>query len=95
MKMTRESGILLLVSAFIGAFGAALLSAGVGLNFATVALVGIIFLYILEHGQDANIVWGLVGIVIGVLIQLVSPAKAPGDSQVLLAGLCVILTLKA
>lgn len=91
--MTRENGILLLLSAFIGAFGAALLSAGVGLNFATVAIVGIIFVYVLQVSKRADIVFGLVGIVIGVLIQLLTPAKAPIDGQLLLAGLALLLSL--
>ena len=63
--MTRESGILLLVSAFIGAFGAALLSAGVGLNFATIAVIAILIIYILKTSPRKDIVYGIVGLIIG------------------------------
>ena len=98
MKLTRENAILLFVSAFIGAFGAALLSAGVGLNFATFATIGIIVVYVLVHGpKDTdryNFIFGLIGIVIGVIIQLATPAKAPVDNQLLLAGLALLLIFK-
>jgi hypothetical protein len=81
------------VSAFIGAFGAALLSAGVGLNFGTVALVGVVCLYVLQLSKRKDIVFGLIGIIIGVLIQIATPAKAPSDNLVLLAGLAALLSL--
>ena len=95
MTMTRENGILLLVSAFVGAFGAALLSAGVGLNFGTFALVVVAGLYILQlskHTQK-DLIFGVIGIVIGVVIQLATPAKAPADSLTLFAGLAALLSL--
>lgn len=92
--MTRENGILLLVSAFIGAFGAALLSAGVGLNFATIAVVAIIIIYALKVAQRADVIYGIVGLVVGVLLQVLTPVKLPVDSVSLLVGFMLLSTLQ-
>ena len=92
--MTRESGILLLVSAFIGAFGAALLSAGVGLNFATIAVIAILIIYILKTSPRKDIVYGIVGLIIGVLLQVLTPIKMPIDNQAVLTGFMLLSTLQ-
>lgn len=95
MTMTRENGVLLLVSAFIGAFGAALLSAGVGLNFVTVATITIFVIYALRVAPRKDVMFGLIGIVIGIVLQVVTPIKVPVDSQLLAIVGMLLLSLQA
>lgn len=93
--MTRENGVLLLVSAFIGAFGAALLSAGVGLNFVTVGAIATFVIFALRVAPRKDVMYGIIGIVIGILLQILTPVKTPVDSQLLVFVGMLLLSLEA